>query len=126
MRRLYPPPPKPLTLNFGRIGAQIRAIRQGNGLSQAQLAEGAGLSVPYLSHVERGTKHLSLAALVAIANALHVTADDLLAGSQPADASAYFSEVQALLAGCSLWERAIVWDVARAVKESLHRNPPAA
>lgn len=126
MRKLYPIPPEPLSLDFGRIGGQIRAVRQSQWLTQAQLAEEAGLSVPYLSHVERGTKHVSLTALVAIANALHVTADQLLTGSQPLDAIAYFPEVQSLLADCSLWERAIVSDVARAAKESLRRNSPAA
>ncbi|MEG1577961.1 MAG: helix-turn-helix transcriptional regulator [Oscillospiraceae bacterium] len=126
MRRLYPPPPEPLTLDFGRIGRQIRAVRQESGLTQAQLTERAGLSVPYLSHVERGTKRVSLSALIAIANALCVTADRLLTGSQPADATAYFPEVQALLADCTLRERALVSDVARAAKESLRNNFPAA
>ena len=126
MRKLYPIPQEPLSLDFQRMGGQIRAVRQSQGLTQAQLAEEAELSVPYLSHVERGAKHVSLTALVSIANTLHVTADQLLTGSQPVDTAAYFSEVQSLLADCSLWERAIVSDVARAAKESLRRNPPAA
>ena len=51
---------KPETPGFFRIGEQIHTFCQCRGLTQAQLAELAALSVPYISHIERGTKQVSL------------------------------------------------------------------
>ena len=47
-------------------------------LTQAELAECANLSVPYISHIENGIKQSSLQAVVNIAEALGCTADKLL------------------------------------------------
>lgn len=109
-------------MDFKEIGCQVRASRLRRGLTQEQLAEQAGLSVPYISHIERAAKRPSLEALVRIAAALELTLDQLLTGNQPADREAYLPEVQALLADCSPAERRVLRDVAAAAKESLRRN----
>lgn len=109
-------------MDFVRIGVRIRHFRHSHGLTQETLAERANLSVPYVSRVERGRKKVSLASLVRIAGALDVTVDQLLCGVQFTDEAAYCQEVQELLADCSPEERSIVWDVARALTDSLRRN----
>lgn len=109
-------------MNFKEIGRQIRFNRLRRGLTQEQLAERAGFSVPYISHIERAAKRPSLEALVRIAAALDLTLDRLLAGNQPAEREAYYPEVQALLADCTMAERRILRDMAAAMKESLRRN----
>ena len=50
-------------MDYQQIGRQIRAARLRRKMTQAQLAETADLSVPYISHVERGKKRVSLDAL---------------------------------------------------------------
>lgn len=109
-------------MNFMEIGHQVRTSRLRRGLTQEQLAERAELSPPYISHIERATKCPSLEALVRLAAALELTLDQLLTGSQSADREAYFPEVQALLADCTLTERRVLRDVAAATKESLRKN----
>ena len=109
-------------MDFHLIGQQIRTLRKERGLPQEELAERADLSVPYLSHVERAVKKVSLESLVRIAEALGVTADRLLTGNQPSDRSAFLPEVQELMQDCTLWERRIICDVAGAVKRSLRMN----
>lgn len=113
-------------MDYKLIGQQVRAVRKSRNLTQAALAERADLSIPYISHIERGRKKVSLDALVRIANGLDMTVDQLLSGNQAANQTAYFPEVQELLADCTLQERKIIWDVAVAIKESLHRNLQAA
>lgn len=113
-------------MNFVEIGCQVRTNRLRRGLTQEQLAERAGLSVPYISHIERAVKQPSLEALVRLAAALDITLDQLLAGCQPADREAYYPEVQTLLADCSPAERRVLRDVAAAMKESMRRNFGAA
>ena len=44
------------TPNFGEIGRRIRKLREERHLTQEALSENAGVSVPYVSHIERGIK----------------------------------------------------------------------
>ena len=60
------------------VGARIKKAREAASLTQEQLAEMVGLSSSHISVVERGVKAPRLETLVAIANALGVTADSLL------------------------------------------------
>ena len=60
----------------------IRVWRRYRGLSQRQLAEAAGISTPYLSQIESGKRTGTTEVLTAIANALNLTLDDILAGER--------------------------------------------
>ena len=48
-----------MALNYGLIGHRVRTLRKMQKMSQAVLAEHTGLSVPYISHIETGIKHVS-------------------------------------------------------------------
>ncbi|MCB9988788.1 MAG: helix-turn-helix transcriptional regulator [Rhodospirillales bacterium] len=50
----------------------VKLIRKHRGLTQAELAEAAGLSRPYLTEIERGRKDGSVNAIKALADALEV------------------------------------------------------
>lgn len=109
-------------LDDHQIGARIRSLRKRSGMTQEQLAEAANLSVPYISHMERGFKRPSLETLVRLAVVLHVTADVLLSGIQPEDQSAFLADVQELLDDCSLQERRVLLEVASALKHALRET----
>jgi len=68
-------------MDFSLLGKHIRAARLKKGLSQEQLSELADCSPTHISHIENASTKLSLEMLVAIANALKVTPDKLLADS---------------------------------------------
>lgn len=57
--------------------AFIKALREERGLSQADVAEKAGMSRPSYVSVEKGTKELTLAEAAAIANLFGITVDEL-------------------------------------------------
>ena len=59
-------------------GNPVRVMREHRGLTQQQLAETAGISVPYLSQIEAGKRRGSTAVLAAIARVLGLTLDDLV------------------------------------------------
>jgi len=59
------------------LSGNIRLFRVDSGLSQAELAEKAGISTPYLGAVERGDKWPSPATLAEIARGLGVEPYDL-------------------------------------------------
>jgi len=56
----------------------IRVWREYRQLTQQQLAEKAGISTPYLSQLESGKRTGTTDVLTAIANALHLTLDDIV------------------------------------------------
>jgi transcriptional regulator with XRE-family HTH domain len=73
------------------FGAFVRSQRQLAKLSLRELAELARVSNPYLSQIERGLHEPSIRVVKAIANALDISSDTLLAqiglvgGESPAD-----------------------------------------
>ena len=54
------------------IGARIKSLRQGKGLTQEALAEKSGISSKYLSSIERGKENPTLDTLIQLAKALKV------------------------------------------------------
>ena len=67
-----------MTLNYVLIGKRIKNVRLAKGLSQSALAEVSGVSNQTICYIETGLKCPSLETLVALANSLSVTADELL------------------------------------------------
>jgi DNA-binding XRE family transcriptional regulator len=57
----------------------IRVWRDYRGLTQQQLAEAAGISVPYLSQIESGKRKGTTGILSAIAEVLGLSLDDVVA-----------------------------------------------
>ncbi len=74
-------------LDYVKLGKRVRQQRKLAELTQEQLAERAGISLPFLGHIERGTRKASLDTLVRLANALEVSADLLLQDSLAANRS---------------------------------------
>jgi transcriptional regulator with XRE-family HTH domain len=55
-----------------KFGSEIRGLRKQAGMTLAQLSKGSGLSVSFLSQVERDASNLSVTALYKVARALGV------------------------------------------------------
>ena len=68
-------------MDYKDLGARVRTVRRQKTLTQEQLAEQVGISASFLGHIERGTRIASIDTLVALCNALDVTADYLLGAS---------------------------------------------
>ena len=64
-----------LLKNFGE---RVRSARAELGLSQEKLAFDCGLDRTYISGIERGKRNVSIINIHKLANALGVTASDLL------------------------------------------------
>jgi transcriptional regulator with XRE-family HTH domain len=63
-----------------QLGGNVKALREAAGLTQQQLATKAGLSMSGLGTIEQGKKpDPRLSTVVALANALGVTVDELIA-----------------------------------------------
>jgi DNA-binding XRE family transcriptional regulator len=56
----------------------VRAWREHRRLTQQQLAEAAGISIPYLSQIEAGKRKGSAEVLAALARGLELSLDDIV------------------------------------------------
>ncbi|TFB17513.1 XRE family transcriptional regulator [Microbacterium sp. 3H14] len=61
------------------LGAQVRQIRMGRGMTQEQLAEELGVTTRYLAGIERGERNLTLDSVDALARQLGVMSIALFA-----------------------------------------------
>jgi transcriptional regulator with XRE-family HTH domain len=72
----------PLPASVDReVGGRIRALRQAKGLSLETVAGAAGLSIGFLSQIERGLSSPSLKVLAALADALDLSIAALFGAS---------------------------------------------
>ena len=110
-----------MELDYKAIGDRIRRLRNERGLTQLKLAEMARQEPSNVSHIERGATKLGLGTLVSIANALEVTADDILFDSLEHADIVFREEVDALLEDCTHQEQQIILETIRSLKESLRR-----
>lgn len=101
------------------IGARVRHHRKQNGLSQEELAERTETSRVYISNIERGEAAPSLEVLLSIANALSVSADDLLAGNLLSANTDRTEEEMDILFDCSQEESRILLESMKAIKQVL-------
>ena len=98
------------------IGARVRHHRKQSGLSQEELAEQAETSRVYISNIERGECAPSLEMIIKIANALNVSADDLLAGNLLSSSADGTEEEMDILFDCSQEESRILLESMKAIK----------
>ncbi len=68
-------------MDYADLGKRVRRHRTDLHMTQENLAQQIGVSTSFIGHVERGTRKASLETLVALANALDVSLDYLLAAS---------------------------------------------
>lgn len=67
-----------LVFDFHMIGSKLLSIRKRMGLTQAEVAEAAGLSDRTYADIERGSVNMRLETILRICSALHITPDEIL------------------------------------------------
>ena len=111
-----------MELDYKAFGKRIKIARINADMTQEMLSEAVELSPTHLSNIETGTTHVSLSAIVSLANALSVTVDDLLCDSVIKARPQIEGDIAAVLADCDDYEIRMIRDVASALKETLRRN----
>lgn len=67
-----------LLFDFHAIGNKLLALRRRCGMTQAEVAEAAGLSDRTYADIERGTVNMRIETILRICEALHITPDEVL------------------------------------------------
>ena len=89
-----------LVVDFHKIGNKLFTIRKRNGMTQAEVAEAAGLSDRTYADIERGTVNMRIETILRICNVLHITPDEILTEDNSSD-YAKQEEILQLLNSCS-------------------------
>lgn len=103
---------------YQTIGSRIRDIRIQKGMSQAELAEKAKLSLPVISSLENAHSKIWLVTFAKIAEALEVSPNDILRLNTPAASAGFPDELTEILEGCSPSETESILKIARQVKSA--------
>ena len=106
-----------MAVDTALIGKNIKYYRSMRGLSQEELANQVYVSSIHISYLENGAKTPSLELLVLIANALDVSADDLLAENLTHTSSSVGRDLHILLQSCSNDEREMLTRIMQFMKE---------
>lgn len=79
------------------VGEQLKRIRKEKKMTLKEVAEGAGVSISFLSQVERGKSSVTLESLRKIAEVLDVNPSIFFSGSERSfeDASFYYEDLAA-------------------------------
>ena len=104
------------------VGSRIKAVRISRGMSQADLAVEASVSLRLISNIERGKTGMQLETFVKVAEALQVSADYLLRPDVPEVKAIYQGEFAELLEDCSASEMETILKIVREVKASMHKK----
>lgn len=67
---------------YEALGRALKAERAARGLSRQELADLAGISYPYLSEIENGSKRASSKALFMLADALGMAPSELMGSAE--------------------------------------------
>lgn len=111
-----------MELNYRAIGKRIKIERIKADLTQEKLAEMVGKSPTHMSNVETGSTRVSLTLMVAIANALGVTLDDLMCDSVTHARVQFEQDIADILSDCDTYEIRMIADMAQALKDTLRKD----
>ena len=89
-----------LLLDMRLIGNKLLAIRKKVGMTQAEVAEAAGVSDRTYADIERGTVNMRVETILRICEALHITPDEILTESETT-MTARQEEILARLNACT-------------------------
>ena len=90
--------------DFREIGNRLLAVRKRLGMTQAEVAEAAGLSGRTYADIERGTVNMRIDTILHICDALHITPDEIFT-REDAGLSLRQSELFERLSACSEKDR---------------------
>ncbi len=84
-----------MNADYKLIGSRIKSVRKAQGMTQERLAERLGVSVGYISQVERGITKISLDLLASIAGVFGSDLSELVTGAAAGSKNYLSAEIAA-------------------------------
>lgn len=103
------------TVDYSKIGEKIKLYRSNKRLTQEKLGYEVATDSKHLSRIEQGDGRPSLELLIHLANALEVSADDILIDSLEHPSSS--NEFHSFLLNCTEKEKKVVFKTLKFLEE---------
>lgn len=110
------------SFNYAALATKIKHLRIQSGISQGELAELLGCSIPYLSFLENGHRTISFEMFIRVLNVFEISADELLLSGMTHLEDPYTTAIRALLHDCSDKEKIMFLESIRAMKRVRDNN----
>ena len=110
-----------MAIDYYSIGARIRFYRVQKNMALEELAEKTNVSLQHISRIERGEKNPNLELFINIANALEISADELLVDNLMNSTSKRDGDDFYVLLDCSPEEATILVKNMRGLKDILRK-----
>lgn len=104
------------------VGLRIKEIRKKRGMSQAELAAKADISLPHISEIELGKSSMRLSSFIRIVEALNVSSDYLLRANVQEVNNIYQTEFTEILADCTPTELDSILKIVKELKTTMHNK----
>lgn len=108
-----------MNLDFKAIGKRIKIARIRANLTQETVADKIGVTPQHISNIETGNSSVSLTTLIAIANLLKVSVDELLCDTVLKSKPVFLKEAAEILSDCNDYEVRVLIDILKAAKHSM-------
>ena len=106
-----------MSLNYIIIGERLKQARSHKKITQEDLAEKLGVSVPYVSRIERGSTSINLKRLSEICALLDVSEGEILSGAASESSEYLNSAFSDLLKNCPAEKIDLIYKVAKVIAE---------
>lgn len=108
-----------MELDFRAIGQRIKIARIKKRLTQDTVSELINITPSHMSNIETGKSTVSLQTLIAIANVLGVSIDELLCDVILDSKVIFEKELSEVLKDCNEYEIRVLVDILKASKDSI-------
>lgn len=108
-----------MELDFKAIGKRIKIARIKKNFTQEAVADKIGITPQHVSNIETGNSSVSLPTLIAIANMLSVSVDELLCDTVLISKAIFEKEASEIFNDCNEYEVRVLVDVLRTTKDSM-------
>lgn len=102
-------------IDYKIIGERLKKARLSKGLTQEVLSNRLGVSIAFLSRIERGSSHISLKRLSQICDILDVSEGNILNGTSNNSKSYLSSDFEELLTQCTDIKKKMIYEVAKTI-----------
>lgn len=104
-----------MAVDYTIIGERIKNARKEKNMTQEKLAEQIGVSIAFLSRIERGNSQVNIKRLSQICKILDLTEGEILNGSSNESSSYLNDEFSKLLSTCSSEQQKLIYEVAKVI-----------
>lgn len=114
-----------MEIDYKAIGQRIRAARIKKDMTQEVVSYIIDVTPSHMSNIETGKTKVSLATLIAIANALSVSVDALLCDNVLSTKVVFDIEAKDLFKDCDEYEIRLLVDILKSAKEAIRKDRKA-